>query len=199
MGKSRIASAIRQQHAVSVVSTDTLGAVLEEMLSPEVVPDLFVFGRFHEMPMTEQVAFIMNDPAALMAYVRQESHVVWKAVEAFLRREYEEGRDILIEGVAVLPELIHQLEDLPHRVVFLGNQGAHHHEHIKQSAQVHAHDWMRDASDHYIAAFALFVTRMSAYIEQEAKTYGFTYIELDNTRFGDVPDAVMTLLGLNAR
>ena len=48
VGKSIISSEIRQKHAVSVVSTDTLGAVLENVLSPESAPDLFVFGKFNE-------------------------------------------------------------------------------------------------------------------------------------------------------
>ena len=123
VGKSIISSKIRQKRAVSVVSTDTLGAVLENVLSPEEAPDLFVFGKFHEIPMAERVKLIMKDPAELIDYVRKESYVVWKAVEAFIRRENDEGRDALIEGVAVLPELISQLEDIPHRVVFVGNQG----------------------------------------------------------------------------
>jgi 2-phosphoglycerate kinase len=199
VGKSRISSEIRQKHAVSVVSTDTLGAVLEHVLSPEAAPDLFVFGTFHDMPMAEQVKFIMKDPAALIAYVRKESFVVWNAVEAFIRREHAEGRDVLIEGVAVLPELMSQLEDIPHRAVFIGNQGEHHHENLKKSAEENAHDWMRNVNDQYIRAFALFVKRMSAYIEQEAKAYGFEYLEMENARLGDVTEAVMTSLGLSIR
>ena len=105
---------------MSVVSTDTLGAVLENVLSPEAAPDLFVFCKFNEMPRAERVKLMMKDPAELIDYVRKESHVVWKAVKAFIRRENNEGRDVLIEGVAVLPELMSQLEDIPHRVVFIG-------------------------------------------------------------------------------
>jgi 2-phosphoglycerate kinase len=45
VGKSIISSEIRQKHAVSVVSTDTLGAVLENVLSPEAAPDLFAFEK----------------------------------------------------------------------------------------------------------------------------------------------------------
>src|SRR5512136_1865101 len=114
VGKSIISSEIRQKHAVSVVSTDTLGAVLENILSPEVAPDLFVFGRFNENAMVERVKLIMKDPAELIDYVRKESYVVWRAVEAYIRRENNEGRDVLIEGIAVLPELVSQLEDIPH-------------------------------------------------------------------------------------
>ena len=199
VGKSIISSQIRQKYAVSVVSTDTLGAILEHVLSPDTTPDLFVFGKFNEMPTAERVKLIMRDPAELIDYVRKESHVVWKAVEAFIRRETDEGRDALVEGVAVLPELMSQLEDISHRVVFIGNQGENHKENIKKSAEENEHDWMRDVGDQYIDAFALFVKRMSAYVEQEARKYGFEYIEMDKERFGDVTEEVMKSLGLTAR
>ncbi len=198
IGKSIISSEIRQKFAVSVVSTDTLGAVLENVLGPEAAPDLFIFGKFHEMPMAERVKLMMKDPAELIDYVRKESYVVWKAVEVFIRRENNEGRDILIEGVAILPELMSQLEDIPHRVVFIGNQGGNHKENIKKSAEENEYDWMRDVSDQYIGAFAMFVKRMSGYIEQETKKYGFKYIEMDKKQFGDVTEEVMKSLGLGA-
>jgi 2-phosphoglycerate kinase len=199
VGKSIISSEIRQKHAVSVVSTDTLGAVLENVLSPESAPDLFVFNKFHEMPMAEQVKLILQDPSELIDYVRKESHVVWRAIEALIRREIDEGRDALIEGVAVLPELMNQIEDIPHRVVFIGNQGDDHKENIKKFTQENEHDWMRSVSDAYIDAFAVFVKRMSIYIEQEAKKYGFEYIEMDKELFGDVTKEVIKTLGLSAR
>ena len=198
VGKSIIASKIRQKCAVSVVSTDTLGAVLENVLSPEAAPDLFVFGKFHEIPMAERVKLIVNDPAELIDYVRRESCVVWKAVEAFIRRENDEGRDILMEGVAILPELVRQLEDIPHRVVFIGNQGENHKENLRKSAEENEYDWMRDVSDQYIGAFAMFVKRISVYIEQEAKKYGFEYIEMDKELFENVTEEVMKSLGLSA-
>lgn len=199
VGKSMISSEIRQKHAVSVVSTDTLGAVLENILSPEAAPDLFVFRKFTEMPLAERVKSIMKDPAELIDYVRRESHVVWKAVEALVGRENSEGRDVLIEGVAVLPELIGRIEDIPHRVVFVGNQGEDHKENIKGFAEENEHDWMRGLGDQYIDAFAMFVNRMSAYIEQEAKKYGFEYIGMDKKPFADVTEDVMRSLGLSAR
>jgi hypothetical protein len=106
---------------------------------------------------------------------------------------------IIWEKVAVLPELVSQLEDIPHRVVFVGNQGKDHKENIKRSAEENVHDWMREVSDQYIGAFAEFVLRMSAYIEQEAKKYGFEYIEMSTDPFRDVTEAVMKSLGLRAR
>jgi 2-phosphoglycerate kinase len=198
VGKSIISSEIRQKYAVSVVSTDSLGAVLENVLSLELAPDLFVFDKFNKMPTAERVKLITKNPAELIDYVRKESHVVWKAVEAFIRRENDEGRDVLIEGVAVLPELVSRLENIPHRVVFIGNQGENHKENIKKSAKENEYDWMRDVSDPYIDAFAMFVKQMSAYTEQEAKKYGFEYIEMDEELFSNVTEEVMKSLGLNA-
>ncbi len=199
VGKSIISSKIRQKYAVSVLSTDTLGAVLENVLSPDAEPDLFIFSKFNEMPLAERMKLLMEDPAELIDYVRKESHVVWKAVETFIRKENDEGRDALIEGVAILPELVRQLENIPHRVVFIGNQGENHKENIKKSAKENEHDWMRDLSDEYISAFAIFVKRMSTYIEREAKKYGFEYIEMDKELFGNVTEDVMKSLGLSTQ
>jgi 2-phosphoglycerate kinase len=198
VGKSVIASKIRQNYAVSVVSTDSLGAVLENVLSPESAPDLFVFDKFNKMPIAERIDLITHDPAAFIDYVRKESHVVWKAVEPFIRKENDEGRDVLIEGVAVLPELVSRLENIPRREIFIGNQGANHKENIEKFAQENEHDWMRNISDQYINAFALIVQQMSAYIEQEAKKYGFEYIEMDKELFENVTEEVMKFLGFNA-
>ena len=198
VGKSIISSEIRQKHAVSAVSTDTLCAVLENVLSPDMAPDLYVFGEFNKKPLAEKVKLLTNNPAELMDYARKESHVIWKAVEAFIRKENDEGRDILIEGVAILPELMSQLKDIPYRVVFIGNQGENHKENIKKSVEENEFDWMREISDEYIGAYAVFVKRMSAYIEQETKKYGFQYIEIDKQPLSDVTQKVMNILGLNA-
>jgi len=91
-----------------------------------------------------------------------------------------------------------QVEDIPHRVVFIGNQGENHKDNIKKSAEENEYDWMRDVSDQYIGAFAMFVKRMSGYIEQETKKYGFKYIEMDKKLFGNVTEEVMKSLELSA-
>ena len=197
MGKSIISNEIRQKHAVNVVSTDTLGAVLEHVLSPEAEPDLFVFRIFNRLPLAERVQLIKNDPAALLDYVAKESHVIWRAIETFIKKENDEGRDLLVEGVAILPELVVQLENIHYRAVFIGNQGESHKENIAKSAEANEHDWMRDVSAVYIRAFAVFVNRMSAYIEQEAQKYGFEYLEMDKALFGNVPEYVMKSFGLS--
>ncbi len=141
----------------------------------------------------------MADPAQMVEALRRESRVTWTAVEAFIRREQAEGRDALIEGVAILPEFISRLEAVRYRAVFIGNQGERVQENIRSAAARNAHDWMRGVSNPDLAAFAVFVRRMSARIEQEAKAFGFEYIELGDIPFETATEAVMRALGLGGR
>ena len=196
VGKSIIARAVTERHGISAVSTDSLGAVLETVLDPEVAPGLFAVSRFNEMAEADRIRLMTQDAASRIAYQIEESTAVWGAVEPFVLREQEEGRDLVVEGVAVLPELVAQLEGVDHRVVFVGNQGPRQRENIKRSAKENEHDWMRHASDEYIAAFATFVAAMSSYIEKEARRCRFAYIEMDGQSFsGTMAKVINVLLG----
>jgi len=167
------------------VSTDSLGAVLENVLDPELEPGLFIVNRFNEMCVEDRIDLMVKNTAERINYQIEENRAVWKAVVPFVQRERDEGRDVVVEGVAVLPELVNQLENVDFRAVFIGNQGNEHKENIKRSAQEIGHDWMREASDQYVEAFAVFVMEMSRYIEREAHIYGFNYIEISGRPFDD--------------
>ena len=196
VGKSIIAKAITSQHGINAISTDSLGAVLETVLDPETEPGLFAVSRFNEMAEADRIELLLENPARRIDYQLEESTAVWRAVEPFVLTEQKEGRDLVTEGVAVLPELVNRLVGVDYRVVFVGNQ-AHTQEHnIKRSAKENKHDWMRHASDEYAEAFAGFVVEMSRYIEKEARRYGFQYFELQGRPFtGAVAEAVELLSG----
>jgi len=196
VGKSIIATAITRQHGVSAVSTDSLGAVLETVLDSESDPGLFAVNRFNDMAETDRIELLAGNPTKRIDYQLEESAAVWRAVVPFVLREQEERRDLVAEGVAVLPQLVNQLAGVDYRVVFVGNQ-AHTQEHnIKRSARDNEHDWMRHASDEYVDAFAAFVAEMSRYVENEARRYDFDYLELEGRPFNDaVAEAVDSLLG----
>jgi len=154
VGKSVLSRTITKKHGINVVSTDSLGAVLENVLDPELEPGLFIVNKFNGMSV-------------------------------------EDRMNLMVEGVAVLPELVSQLRNVAYRAVFVGNQGNDHKENIKKSAKENDHDWMQDASDEYIEAFAMFVAEMSRYIEKEARNYSFDYIEMGNKTFNDAVDQVV--------
>ena len=194
VGKSIVATAITRQHAVSAVSTDSLGAVLETVVDPERDPGLFAVSRFNEMPEADKIGLLAENPGSRIDYQIEESTAVWRAVVPFVSREQEEGRDLVVEGVAVLPALVAQLEGLDYRAVFLGNRGHTQKESIKRGSIENPHDWMRHASDEYIDAFAVFVVAMSNYIEKEALRYGFEYVAMDKEPFSDAVAGTVDLL-----
>ena len=198
VGKSIISKAIPKKHGISVVSTDALGAILENVLKPEAEPGLFVFTRFNERPAADRIKLMDGNTPELVNYLIEEGRAVWKAVEPFILKEDQEGRDVLIEGVAVLPELVRQIKDIDYRAVFIGNQGSKHKENIKNSAKENEHDWLRNSSDEYTDALAAFVVRMSGYIENEAHKYGFEYVEMAKRPFQDVAGIIVESLGLKA-
>jgi 2-phosphoglycerate kinase len=170
--------------------------VLEAVVDPEAVPGLFAVSRFNEMAEADRIELLEGNPTKRLDYQLEESAAVWRAVVPFVLREQEEGRDLVAEGVAVLPQLVDQLVGVDYRVVFLGNQAHPQGHNIKRSARDNAQDWMRQASDEYADAFAAFVAEMSRYIENEARRYGFDYLELEGKPFSDaVAEAVDSLLG----
>ena len=196
MGKSLIAETITRQHGINAVSTDSLGAVLETVLSREADPGLFAISRFNEMPEADRIRVMAENPVRRIDYQIEESKAVWQAVVPFVLREQEEGRSLVVEGVAVLPELVANLEGIDCRAVFVGNRGLTHQENIRRGAIAREHDWMHHASDQYIDAFAAFVGQMSKYIEKEARTYGFDYVEMGERPFSDaVAEVVDALVG----
>ena len=197
-GKSVLSAQICRKHGLSAVSTDSLGAALEHVLTPEAEPDLFVFAKFNELPMEERVGLMTGDPNVFLNCAIAESRVIWRCAKAFIAKEQDEGRDVLIEGVAVLPELVAELQNIDYRVVFIGNRGSAHSDNIRQGVRENARDWMGSVSDDYIEAFAGVVRRMSAFLEEEAKRFGFPYFEMDGKPFGGVASTLAQWLGLKA-
>ena len=194
VGKSIISKAITETRGINVVSTDSLAAVLENVLTPEEEPGLFIVNRLNDMTAVDRVSMMVENTTQRIGYQIEEGYAVWRAVRPFVLREKDEGRDVVVEGVAVLPELVSQLEGVDYQAVFIGNQGGEHKENIRNSAKDNEYDWMRYVNDEYIDAFATFVERMSSYIEEEAHRHDFEYIEMDGIPFNDAVGAVVDSL-----
>jgi 2-phosphoglycerate kinase len=194
VGKSIISGTITETRGISSVSTDSLAAVLETVLDPVTETDLFLLDRVNAMPVAARNDLMVRHTSDRIGYQIREGHAVWKGVRPFILAESHAGRDVVVEGAAVLPELVHQLEGVTYRAVFIGNQGPEHNRNIKQGALANAHDWMRDASDEYIDAFAKFVIAMSRYVEAEARRYDFPYVPIDGRPFDDAAAEVANLL-----
>jgi 2-phosphoglycerate kinase len=57
VGKSIISKTITNKYSINVVSTDSLGAVLENVLDPELEPGLFIVNSFNEMCVEDRINF----------------------------------------------------------------------------------------------------------------------------------------------
>ncbi len=194
VGKSIMSKTITKRHGISGVSTDSLGAVLENALDAETAPGLFVSARLDAMALEDRIDLMAKNTSKRIDWLVEEARATWVAVPPFIQREADEGRDVLIEGVAVLPHLVSELERPDFRAVFVGNQGNHLEENIRRGAAENEKDWMRAASDDYVSAFGIFVRRMSRHIEQEARERGFAYVEMGDMPFGDAVERVVDAL-----
>ena len=194
VGKSMVSTTITKRHGISGVSTDSLGAVLENALDSKTAPGLFVCERLNEMALVDRIHLMAKNTSKRIDWQVEEARATWMAVPPFIQREEDEGRDVLIEGVAVLPQLVSQLEHPDCRAVFVGNQGDNLEENIRRSAEENENDWMRDAGDDYVNAFGIFVRQMSRYIEKEARERGLAYVEMGDMPFGDAVETVVDSL-----
>jgi 2-phosphoglycerate kinase len=191
VGKSKIAGRFTATYGISSVSTDSLGAVLQSVLDPKAAPGLFAVGA---LPLAEKVEMMAARPRRRIDLQVEESRATWRAVEPFIRRESEEGRDLLVEGVAVLPALVVRLEGIDHRAVFVGCRGGDHEANLRKGAAQDESDWMRDATDEYIQAFAAFVERMSGFLAEQAGEHGLPFVEMSGMPFEHAVNAVARLL-----
>ena len=80
VGKSIISKTITKEHGINVVSTDSLSAVLESVVDPEIEPELFIVNRFNEMPAKDKINLMLKNTTERINYQVAENCAVWKAV-----------------------------------------------------------------------------------------------------------------------
>jgi hypothetical protein len=100
----------------------------------------------------------------------------------FIHSYDEDGIDLIVEGVAVLPEFAAKL-DVPCKSVFLGNTSGDHAAVIKKQARENDHDWMHAHSEKGIEKAAEFFALFSSRVQVESKRYGLRYVEIADSNF----------------
>lgn len=188
-GKTTLTIKFIKQKPMLAASTDAIRYTLRRVIDKEKEPDLFKSGKF-----------ISNDPAQrhhLITHVHEvveqqndESKIVWKSVQNFINSNLEDGFDVLVEGVAILPELVKQA-DFDYSAVFLGNQSDEHFRTILNSARGNPNDWLHKLDDETIQAYCCFGQQFSKYIENEAKKNDLPYIETSDTEFNQSMDLAL--------
>ncbi len=194
IGKSLIAAAMARRHGIRCVSTDVLGATLEQEQGQDTAPGLFVQERIDALSTEERIHLMAEDTDRRIAWLVEEAEATWEAVPPLLRREHDGGRDVLVEGVAVLPHLAATLDFPELRALFVGHRGDGLEESLRTSLRQNEDEWLRDVSGEELAAWATFVRRMSDHVEREAREHGFPYVEMGDAAFHESVERVITTL-----
>jgi 2-phosphoglycerate kinase len=181
VGKSTLAAQVLTEHPGNIISTDDLRASLRRTIPVHAQPDLYYLDSLNANE-REMDRLMREQTIDIIEAADRESAVVWPAVEAFVREHLATGRDVLVEGVAVLPEFIADL-NFDYSVVFLGNQSPDHAQVIHDYARTHRKTWLGQLAPSTLDAFAIFSAATSAHIEREARKYYLPYVEMGNRGF----------------
>jgi 2-phosphoglycerate kinase len=175
-GKTSIALDTVKIHPMFSTSTDSLRYILRGLLSADDYPDLFAASeKFTE----EAIVALCSTGHAyeIVEWQNKESAVVWDAVKRCIEGFISEDLDILIEGVAIMPEFLSQLS-CDYSAVFVGNSNPEHGKIMLDYARSGSYDWMRDFKDETILQFAEFTKKFSIYLHDESLKNGYKYFDM---------------------
>ena len=121
-GKTVLAMHYIKKQPTLAASSDAIRYMLRQIRSKEQQPDLFHFGKYTSNDPTQREYLLTHLQKAIQTQ-NNESVLVWKSVKDFIMSNIEDGKDVLIEGTAILPELFAGL-DCDYEAIFIGNQSS---------------------------------------------------------------------------
>lgn len=194
VGKSLLAEHILKQRPMFTVSADAVRDMLQGILKPLDEPALFAIHNLakHESAMA---SLLRAHPDEGVKLQDNESAIVWPSIIHLIASHIADGKDVLVEGVEILPANLAKLE-YPYKAVFLGNTSAEHTNTIAEQAHAQPHDWMHRYAHGTIDAWAGLVRSFSEHIKTEANKYDMPYVEMHDSNFREsLHEAERILLG----
>lgn len=192
VGKTTLSVAVIKKHPMLGTSTDALRDVLQNVVPENVAPDLYVL-KINKLTNSEIIERTTKDIQKAVQYQNEESSAVWKSVIVFVESVLADGFDVLVEGVAILPEYVARL-DIDCSAVFIGNTSEKHTKTALESAAKDPHDWLNEEDEEVAKAFCYFSQNYSRYIESECKKYNQHYVEIYDDAFEGSMQHALTLL-----
>ena len=101
-GKSFLASKLSKEMKIPWFSTDLIRRIMKKTVRKEDYPDLFKFVNLLPRDYLNN-----HTPKQIVKDQNKESYEVWRGVKALIEIDYT-WDSFIIEGVAILPELIHK-------------------------------------------------------------------------------------------
>lgn len=100
-GKTAAARLIGQRRGMPVISTDHLGEAARAVTTPASHPDLHRCA-----PVDHREYYASSSPDRLLDDALKAHHALWPAIEAVIRRHLQWAGPAVIEGWALLPDLV---------------------------------------------------------------------------------------------
>lgn len=179
-GKTTIARRLMAERPMFAISTDSIRMIQRNLVSEADYPELFeANSKFTETAMRELCA--QGNASEIVDAQNAESEIVWRSVKDFIEGTVAEGFDVLVEGVAILPKLVDEL-NCDFRAVFVGNSSLERPA-MQRSAHADPLDWMHEYSDETFHQFSKFTALHSEYYNSEAKKHDLRYCEVKEETF----------------
>jgi len=179
VGKSYTARKIGEELKLPWISTDTIREQMRKIVNKKDYPHLFVFPNYNA---EKGVEFLTKKSAKeIVKFQNEESQEVWKGVKALIEIEYV-WRDFIVEGVAILPDLVKELsiKDKQIKAVFLIDNDR---ERIRKT--IFTRGLWADADkypDSVKEKEVEWVMEFNKYISCEAKKYGYAVIDIGDRK-----------------
>lgn len=185
VGKSLLAYRVAERISGHVVSTDAIRSAAKKA-SDQRTGDLFKINRYNELSDTAWLQLHEQNPEQVVQDQNAESRAFWNSVVSFCNTFAEDNVPHIVEGVALLPELVARMDHAPQHIVYIGNTSDRHCCTMWEHVQAHPEqDWMAvmGYGEARVRALAVFVQQMSRYFKREAEKYGLPYIEMEDDDF----------------
>jgi 2-phosphoglycerate kinase len=190
VGKTKLVNYVVREHPMHAVSTDAIRYMLRRTVPKEAIsPDIFIHFK------TDVLETWSKGSEALIEEQNRQSKALWPFIREFINSYQEDGIDLIVEGVAILPEFVKTL-DVPNRGIFLGNASESHKSIVIEQAEQNSHDWMRALPPEKMQRATEFFARLSEYFRVEASAHDLAYQEMADTDFEhSLQSAARHLLG----
>lgn len=185
VGKTTLAYRLAESVKGHVVMTDAIRNASKKVCEDKSGP-LFMINRYNKLSEDQRLDRFKNNPEMVVRDQVEESKAIWRSVVSFCNIFCEDSATHIVEGVAILPELVASMEHKPEHIVFVGNTSDQHVEAMLEYGKKFPEQcWMASLgySEDRVRAFANYVQHLSIYFKSEAEKYNYPYIELDDCNY----------------
>lgn len=131
VGKTQLTNEVLKRHPMHAISTDAVRYMLRRLTADP---------KFKEgLDKSQEKDVLATSIEQILKNQNDESQIVWPAVVELMRSYNEDGLDLLVEGVAVLPEQVSRLP-FEAKAIFITNTSPSHQATILQQARTNSHD-----------------------------------------------------------